>query len=731
MGVSPSSITGSGPGGRIVEKDVLAASVARGSGPSVPLSSMRKTIARRLTESKQTVPHFYIERTVRADELTAFIAEAKKSGKVSVNDVVVKAVALALREFPVMRSRLEGDALVQSDECNVGVAVGLDEGLVVPAILHADKLGIHALADETRRIVDLARRRRIENAGRSQFTVSNLGMFGAEKFTAIINPPETGILAVGALRDAVIPVEGRPQVAKVLSLNMSCDHRVVDGVAAAKFLDFVANALESPARHIGGASASPIQVGNGGCDYDVAVVGSGPGGYVAALEAASLGAKVLIVDKSPNPGGTCLNFGCIPSKALLASASMVHGFRHAAQLGVRVTGDVTPDWGMIQARKDKIVSSLRGGIRSLFDARGVVSKQAHAKIAGRGRLALEMNGATSEVTAGAIIIATGTVPSIIEGYSVDGERVATTDDALHWKTLPKSLLIIGGGVIGVEFACMMAALGVTVTIVEKAPRLLPLMDEDLADAMKKILEKRGVTVHCASGVSDFQVSDAGCTATLEGGKKVAAERSLIAVGRKPVAAQLGLEVCGVRLDRGFVQVDGSMRAAPGIFCVGDANGRTLLAHAASAQGKVAAKAALGREEIFREPIPNAVYTFPEVASVGMTEAEGKKSGVRISVGKFPYRNLGKAMAIGETDGFVKVIRNTDSDELLGVHAIGHTAVEFISSALPLFRARASAKDLASLVYAHPSMGEAMAEAADDAFGQSLHLPPKALAAASA
>ncbi len=278
--------------------------------------------------------------------------------------------------------------------------------------------------------------------------------------------------------------------------------------------------------------------------------------------------------------------------------------------------------------------------------------------------------------------------------------------------------------IGIEFACMMQALGTDVAILEKAPRILPEMDEALASGMADILRKRGVKIHTGCEILDFQVAESGCRATLAGGVMVSGERTLMAVGRRPATGDIGLANIQLTTDRGFLKTGDDLSVAPGIFCVGDANGLCMLAHAASAQGRVAAHRALGHAMAIPKVIPSAVYTFPEIASIGLTDEQAAKQAIATASGTFPLRNLGKAMASGETAGFVKVLRERDSGVLLGVHALGHSAIEFSTAALALIGSRASAKDLAGLVFPHPSMSEAMAEAAEDSYSAALHLPAR-------
>jgi len=457
--------------------------------------------------------------------------------------------------------------------------------------------------------------------------------------------------------------------------------------------------------------------------FDIVILGAGPGGYVAALKAAQMGASVAIVEQG-HIGGTCLNVGCIPSKALLASAELIHSIQGAGSMGVKVAGEVTFDWPAIQARKDKVLQTLRGGIKSLFSARTVTLIQGRGKLSGSGKVVVDSKAGTEEITAGKIIIAVGSIPARIPGWPSDPERVCTSDESLHWKTLPARLLIVGGGVIGCEFACMMREFGVQVTVVELMPRLLPELDESLGEPLQKIFSKRGIQCFTGTKVETLTAGDT-VKAVLSNGQTVEADRVLLSIGSRPNTADIGLETVGLTADRGFVRVDDHMETpVKGIYCIGDANGRCLLAHAASAQGIAAVENALGHVHAFTSPIPSAVYTFPEIGAVGMTQAQAKKAGIPIAIGSFPLAALGKAIAVGHTEGFVKVIRHRETGELLGVHMLGHNATECIAAAGAMLHKKVTVQELAEVVFAHPTISESVKEAAEDALGMALHIPPR-------
>ena len=475
--------------------------------------------------------------------------------------------------------------------------------------------------------------------------------------------------------------------------------------------------------------------------FDILVLGAGPGGYIAALKAAQLGAKVAIVEKH-HLGGTCLNYGCIPSKALLASAELLHGIHHARDYGITVPPGVTYDWSAIQGRKDKVLRQLRGGIGTAFKNRAVTLLPGLGRFDGSvNQIVIDPTQADPKPTGAAasnqpispchaqaksVILAVGSVPVRIPGWPGDTNIVCTSDEAVHWKTLPKQLLIVGGGVIGCEFACLMNAMGVQVTVVEWLPRLLPTLDAELGTGLEKIFKARGITLHLQTKVEDMKLAGQGAQARLSNNTTLEVDRVLVCVGRAPNTKNLGLESLGVNLsNRGFVPVDDTMQTnKPGLYCIGDANGRCLLAHAASAHGTTAVGHALGHTYAGQAPVPSAVYTFPEVGSVGWSQEECVAQNLPISVGKFPLGYLGKALAAQHTDGFVKVIRHRETDAILGVHILGHNATEYIAAAGTMVHQKATVHDLAQVVFAHPTLSEAIKESAEDALGMALHLPPR-------
>jgi dihydrolipoamide dehydrogenase len=463
-------------------------------------------------------------------------------------------------------------------------------------------------------------------------------------------------------------------------------------------------------------------------NFDILVIGAGPGGYVAALKAAQRGARTAVVEQH-HLGGTCLNYGCIPSKALLSSAEMLHSVQNARKWGVTVNGEIGFDWQEITQHKNKILRQLRGGIAGLFKGRGIAQLSGRARFEGPGRVVVTSgDGPPRVVTADKVIIATGSAPIRIPGWPDDPAVVCTSDEAVHWTALPKKLLIVGGGVIGCEFACMMQAFGVQVTVVEMMPGLLPTLDHDLGKALLAIFRGRGVTCHLDTKVEDIELPAGGgrVKTRLSNGESLEFDRVLVATGRRPNTDRFGLDSAGIQADKhGFVPVNDRLETSvPGHYCIGDANGRCMLAHAASAHGVAAVENALGHAKPFESPIPSAVYTFPEVAAVGLSEREAKDQGLPVAIGRFPIGHLGKAMAARHPDGFVKMIRHRETGQLLGAHMIGQNATECIAATTALLHQKASMLDVAETVWAHPTISEAIKESAEDSLNMGLHLPPR-------
>jgi len=472
---------------------------------------------------------------------------------------------------------------------------------------------------------------------------------------------------------------------------------------------------------------------------DLVIIGSGPGGYVAAIRAAQLGLQVTVVEKDPLPGGTCLHRGCIPTKALLHTADLLEDARHGAEFGV-VGAEPRLDLPRAHQHKLKVVRKNAKGIESLFRKHRIELVQGRGRLDGARRVVVRGDGGERTIEARFVLLATGSVPRALPFLPEDGKRVLNSDHILELQSVPASLAILGAGAVGVEFASMFATFGSKVTLIEMLPRLLPLEDEEISAALAKALARRGIEIRVAVKATAARVGDAGVALDLApadgdaaggapGGKRGAAttvevETVLVAIGRRAVTEDLGLEAAGVEIERGFVRVDRSMRTtAPGVYAIGDVVPTPQLAHLASAEGILAVEhmAGLDPRPIDYDQVPACTYCDPEVASVGLTEAKARERGYDVAIGKFPWSASGKAAILGRSDGFVKVVRETRHDQLLGVHVIGPRATELIAEAGIALRLEATDEDLERAIHPHPTLSEAMMEAARVAAGRGIHI----------
>ena len=460
---------------------------------------------------------------------------------------------------------------------------------------------------------------------------------------------------------------------------------------------------------------------------DVCIIGTGPGGYIAAVRSAQLGMKVAVVERE-ELGGICLNRGCIPTKAMLRSAELLTTMRHSAEFGINAD-NITVDFAKVVERREKVVKQLTGGVGSLMRSYGVEVVRGTATFAERGKV--KVSGATdATITAKNVIVATGSSPAKLPIPGGDGPGIIDSDGALALREIPKSLLIIGGGAIGCEWASVFSAFGTKVTVVEMMPTLLPVEDEEIGKTLARSLARQGVTVHTETKVNEIVVGDDGLSTgvlTLKDGKeeRVPAEKVLVGVGRRPNSAGLGLEAVGVNLDRrGFIEVDDRLRTSAGnIYAIGDVTGKQLLAHLAMHQGVAASEAIAGvGHPMDYKVVPGCTYTHPEVASVGLSEKKAIEQGFDVQVGRFPFVANARALTHGETEGLVKVVADKKYGELLGVHIIGPTASELIPEAALGIRLESTLEDIAHTIHAHPTLSEAVGQAAWSALGGALDLP---------
>jgi dihydrolipoamide dehydrogenase len=461
--------------------------------------------------------------------------------------------------------------------------------------------------------------------------------------------------------------------------------------------------------------------------YDLVIIGSGPGGYVAGIRAGQLGLKVAVVEKDPFLGGTCLHRGCIPTKSLLENAEIWTKIQKAKEFGITV-GDVTIDWSVAQTRKQNVVDQNAKGIEFLFKKNKVERVTGFGKIIKPGVVEVSAEGSeTRTLNTKNIILAMGSVPRDLPHIKSDGTHIINSDHILKIDRIPKSMLVIGAGAVGCEFASIFSRFGTKTTIVEVMPQLLPIEDDEISKEFTRIFKKKGIDVLTDAKVMSCEVGENGVKSTIEvKGKQQTVETEVVlsATGRRAVVENCGLENTKVVVSqRGFIEVDEYMRTGEaGIYAIGDIVPTPALAHCASAEGILAVEHMAGKKPrpINYDHVPNATYTEPEVASVGLTEKKAKERGYDVKIGKFPFTANSKAKIIGEANGLVKYVVDAKYDEVLGVHIVGPKATELIVEACAALELEATAESIAKTIHAHPTLSEALMEAAEDVAGHAIH-----------
>lgn len=451
--------------------------------------------------------------------------------------------------------------------------------------------------------------------------------------------------------------------------------------------------------------------------YDIAIIGSGPGGYVAAIRAGELGLKTVVVEKDPFLGGTCLHVGCIPTKVLLHHAEVYDHLKNAAELGFEVSG-LKIDWAKVLARKSKIVTKHSKGIEFLFKKNKVEWVQGWGKYEGPGKVSVEKDGKKSTIEANAILMVSGSEAKALPGIEPDHKMILTNRSILQLPEIPKTLIVIGAGAVGVEFASIFHSFGSQVTILEALPRVVPVEDEEISAELDKTYRKKGINIQTGCTVDGVKKDAKGVTVSFKDrdGKALTlqAEKLLLAVGRKPMTENCGLEKSQAKLERGFVHVDEFMQTAePNLYAVGDiVAGLPQLAHAAMMEGIVAVTHIAGKptQPIVKTRIPNATYCDPQIGSIGLTEKEAREAGYKVEIGKFPFAGNSKATILGNHGGFIKVVSDETYGEVLGIHIIGPLATEILAEATTVLQLEGSVDDMMSMIHAHPTVWEAMGDA---------------------
>ncbi len=459
----------------------------------------------------------------------------------------------------------------------------------------------------------------------------------------------------------------------------------------------------------------------------IAILGAGPGGYVAAIRAAQRGAKVTVIDNQ-SLGGACLNWGCIPSKALLSVIELGEKLEKAHELGLQLSQPPAYVPAQMVERKNRVVGGLVKGIATLFKHWGVSHVQGTGRLVNDRTMQVSLaDGTETSIQANALVIATGSSALPLPMFPVDGYDIMTSQEALEIPRVPERLLIIGGGVEGCEFASLYAGLGSQVTVVEMLPRLLPLEDEEISAFIERELKKRKVRIMVGNSVQSVDKTDAGMALELAGGERLVCDAVLVSVGRRCHTQGIGLEDVGVKLGtKGEIEVDDRLETnVPGVYAIGDVVGKAMLAHVASAQGKVAVDNIMGNAKTINyDVIPGGIFTLPEIGRVGLTEGQIRERGIAPKIGRYRYSALGKAHAVGDTVGLVKILADPQTDRVLGAHLVGAHAVDLVHEAALAMQLNAKACDVADMIHAHPTHAEALMEAFEDVEGIAVHLARK-------
>jgi dihydrolipoamide dehydrogenase len=451
--------------------------------------------------------------------------------------------------------------------------------------------------------------------------------------------------------------------------------------------------------------------------YDIAIIGSGPGGYVAAIRAGELGLKAVVVEKDPFLGGTCLHVGCIPTKVLLHHADVYDHMKNAAELGFEVSG-LKIDWTKVLARKSKIVTKHSKGIEFLFKKNKVEWVQGWGRYEGPGKVCVEKDGKKTTIEADSILIVSGSEAKALPGIEPDHKTILTNRSILQLPQIPKTLIVIGAGAVGVEFASIFNSFGAQVTILEALPRVVPVEDEEISAELDKTYRKKGINIQTGCAVDGVKTDAKGVSVSFKDkdgkAQSLQAEKLLLAVGRKPMTENCGLERSKAKLERGFVQVNQFMETAePHLYAIGDiVAGLPQLAHAAMMEGIVAVTHIAGKptQPIVKTRIPNTTYCEPQIGSIGLTEKQAREAGYKVKIGKFPFAGNSKATILGSHGGFIKVVSDETYGEVLGIHIIGPLATEILAEAATVLQLEGTVADMMNMIHAHPTVWEAMGDA---------------------
>ncbi len=733
------AVIGTGPQGMIIREDVerahsdgraKAISVSGKAAVSqgdrlVAFTGMRQAIAKKMLASKVETAQTYMTNTVDAGKILEWrrellpIVQELFGVRLTITDIMMKITAAAISEHPIINTKWTDEGILYLEDVHMGMAMALDEGLIVPVIREVNKKSLGQIAKDRIELIRKGKNNEFlpDDIHGSTFTLSAMGMFGLEQFTANINLPENAILAVGAIIEKPVAIDGEVAVRPMMNVTLSYDHRSIDGAEAGKFMQTLKSFIEKP-----GPALKDLGVDEARGKRKIIVIGGGVGGYPAAIKAARMGADVTLIEKDLL-GGVCLNRGCIPTKALLHSGEVISTVRESQVFGIRCN-DYRIDFAAIMRRKNSIVQELRTGVEKLLAAKKIKIVKGTAELIDASTVRIKETG--EKITSDKIIVATGSKTATLQMEGADGPHVWDSDKFLKMKRLPKSVVIIGGGVIGVEFAQILRRLGADVTIIELMETLIPGADHEIASALEQSLVEEGIKVFINAKVNKIKHKKSKHTVTFamqDKPKTCVAEKIVLSVGRKPDLNYLNVEKIGLEHKNGALRVNACMETnIPDIYAVGDVVGGNMLAHVAMAEGECAAKNAMGQtSKMSYRAIPLCIYTSPEVASVGLNEETARKK-FDIEVGRFSFHGCAKASILNKSYGMVKIIAKKGSGEVLGVHIIGPHATDLIGEAVLAMSKGMTVDELANAIHPHPTLSEAVMEAALSICGGAIHMP---------
>lgn len=719
-------VKGTGPGGRIIERDVInylehPVNMTK-SGIQVkesrPLEGIRKVIAERMWSSLLTAAQLTITMETDVtflekyrDSILPYI-EKQEGVKISFTEIVIKIVSRALEEFPFINSIIEDDQIKQLDEINIGIAVATEAGLIVPVIHNVNKKSLIEISRTAKDLVKKARTSKLsfDEISRGTFTVSNLGMFGVETFTPILNPPEIGILGLGKIANKLTVEDGPPKITPMMQLSFTFDHRVIDGHIAAQFLsrikDIIQNydILEQLYPMVEKAEI-PFEDRP---DADLIIIGGGPGGYTAAVRAVQLGLSVILVEKS-KIGGMCVNHGCIPSKTLTETIKLFATLRNAKERGFGLqASDLRVDYEKVIERKDNIVKMVSEGIQRNLTNMGVQLIRDHAVIKGPRLIEIQTNP-PRELKCNNIIIATG---SQFKNPEFNPQFCISNNQLLNMKRLPKSMVLLGINTVSLEYAMLFNELGVEVKILDENLRNLKNFDRDVIESLFEILDMRDIEILQGVKILDVKIQENQKFVSVSVGNKTETIQTEVIVNlleRVPNTDNLFSGTIEIETKNGRIITDEYLETSiSGIFAIGDVQNQIMLSHVAMYEGNIAAENLVGKRlRVNYSAVPKTIYTFPEIAGVGMTEEKAIGMGHIIKTGKRSFGINAMARILGEPDGFIKIMVDKDTNEIYGIQVIGPGAAELVAEcALSIGK---NLKELALKFNHHPSLSEIINE----------------------